>query len=278
MNSRSRRPRPHAQLSWSSAQPAIRERPLYPQRKDVPKRHATFKKLESNAVCDPPAFQNGTAEPFPQRRNRPQTSPGLLASMQRLRGTVYVNDGAIRPSDLTADGRHALRVDEHSWHVLSLNRTGQVSSCLRYTDKRRAASFENLWIRQAALARCPEQGDRFRSAVEREMTRAPNAHGHWRSGRLGGCGEPPAYHGAGRNSASHLWSSGTPRRLRGRGDGDFPARIIHHPPQDRSLLSGSRRDGTDIVFRSLAWVRDGSAAVRLPRSQFQVCRLGDRTG
>ena len=67
---------------------------------------------------------------------------GLFASMQRLRGVVYVNDGAIGPSDLTADGRHALRVDEHSWHVLSLNRAGQVSSCLRYTDESRAASFE----------------------------------------------------------------------------------------------------------------------------------------
>ena len=97
---------------------------------------------------------------------------GLLASMQRLRGSAYVSDGAIRPCDLTADGRHALCVDEHSWHVLSLDRAGQVSSCLRYLDESCAAGFEGLWIRQAALAQCPQQGHRFRSAVEREMARA----------------------------------------------------------------------------------------------------------
>jgi hypothetical protein len=96
----------------------------------------------------------------------------LLASMQRLRGSAYVTDGAIRPEDLTADGRHAVRVDEHSWHVLSLDRAGEVTACLRYVDESRAAGFENLWIRQAALARCPQQGNRFRSAVEREMMRA----------------------------------------------------------------------------------------------------------
>jgi hypothetical protein len=97
---------------------------------------------------------------------------GLLASMQRMRGEAYIKDGAIRQDDLTADGRHTLRVDEHSWHVLSLDRGGQVSSCLRYLDESHAAGFEHLWIRQAALARCPEQGSRFRSAVEREMARA----------------------------------------------------------------------------------------------------------
>jgi hypothetical protein len=43
---------------------------------------------------------------------------------------------------------------------------------LRYVDERYAAGFENLWIRQAALAHCPEQGRMFRSAVEREMARA----------------------------------------------------------------------------------------------------------
>jgi hypothetical protein len=96
----------------------------------------------------------------------------LLASMQRLRGEAYIKDGAIRQDDLTADGRHALRVDEHSWHVLSLDHEGQVTSCLRYVDESHAAGFESLWIRQAPLARCPEQGHTFRSAVEREMVRA----------------------------------------------------------------------------------------------------------
>jgi hypothetical protein len=96
----------------------------------------------------------------------------LLAGMQRLRGSTYVTDGAIRPNELTADGRHESPVDEHSWHVLSLDRGGQVSSCLRYLDESHVARFENLWIRRAALAECPEQGRQFRTAVEWEMGRA----------------------------------------------------------------------------------------------------------
>jgi hypothetical protein len=96
----------------------------------------------------------------------------LLASMQRLRGDAYIKDGAIRRDELTADGRHALRVDEHSWHVLSLDRAGQVSSCLRFVDESQTAGFETLWVRQAALAQCPDQGHRFRRAVEGEMVRA----------------------------------------------------------------------------------------------------------
>ncbi len=100
----------------------------------------------------------------------------LLAGMQRLRGDAYVKDGAIRREDLTADGRHALRVDEHSWHVLSLDRAGEVASCLRFLDESQADGFESLGIRQAALAQCPEQGRRFRSAVEWEMERARRMH------------------------------------------------------------------------------------------------------
>jgi hypothetical protein len=96
----------------------------------------------------------------------------LLASMQRLRGDAYLKDGAIGRAELSADGRHALRVDEQSWHVLSLDRAGEVTSCLRFLDESHAGGFESLCIRQAALASCPEQGNRFRNAVEREMIRA----------------------------------------------------------------------------------------------------------
>jgi hypothetical protein len=92
--------------------------------------------------------------------------------MQYLRGTTYLKDGAIRPEDLTADGRHESPVDRLSWHVLSLDREGQICSCLRYLDESNAAHFDNLWIRHSALTRCPEQGSRFQNAVEREMARA----------------------------------------------------------------------------------------------------------
>ena len=95
----------------------------------------------------------------------------LFAEMQRFRGRIYASDGAIRYSELTSDGRHKMSIDEHSWHVLSLDQDGRICACLRYLEETRAAGFDDLWVRHAAMAHSAE-GRRFRSAVEEEMTRA----------------------------------------------------------------------------------------------------------
>jgi len=96
----------------------------------------------------------------------------LFAEMQRFRGNVYRDDGAIQSSDLTSDGRHKLAIDDASWHVLSLDERGKVCSCLRYLDETHASDFDDLWVKHAALSRCPELGRRFRGAVEQRMDRA----------------------------------------------------------------------------------------------------------
>src|SRR5579872_5624370 len=67
----------------------------------------------------------------------------LLAEMQRFRGRVYASDGAVRASELTADGRHRLAVDDRSWHILSLNDQGQVCGCLRYVEESCARGFDD---------------------------------------------------------------------------------------------------------------------------------------
>jgi len=95
----------------------------------------------------------------------------LFAEMQRFRGSVYLSDGAIRPADLT-DGRHKVCIDEHSWHVLSIDSSGRICACLRYLEERTASGFDDLWVRHAALSQCPKFGNRFRGAVETEMERA----------------------------------------------------------------------------------------------------------
>ncbi|HEX3745920.1 MAG TPA: hypothetical protein VHW09_18390 [Bryobacteraceae bacterium] len=92
--------------------------------------------------------------------------------MQKLRGRVYASDGAVRSRDLTADGRHKLKVDDNSWHILSLNPQGEVVACLRYLEESFTSGFEKLRVYSAAVARCPVQGARFRRAVETEMERA----------------------------------------------------------------------------------------------------------
>jgi hypothetical protein len=109
-------------------------------------------------------FQNVTVNP---QRHR-----DLMAEMQRFRGAIYAGDGAIRADDLTSDGRHKVRADEQSWHVLALGPGGRVCGCLRYLEEPHARGFDDLSVRHAALARSPMLGWRFRKAVETEMTRA----------------------------------------------------------------------------------------------------------
>jgi hypothetical protein len=96
----------------------------------------------------------------------------LLAGMQRLRGRVYLDDGAISREELTPDGRHQLDTDPKCWHVLSVDRQDNVTACLRYLDERDASTFRGLWVSHAALARCPRDGWKLRVAVEIGRQRA----------------------------------------------------------------------------------------------------------
>jgi hypothetical protein len=96
----------------------------------------------------------------------------LLNDMQRLRGRIYVNDGAITPDELTADGRHIQSIDEESWHLLVLSPGGRVLGCTRYLQHHASTPFNRLRVRSAALANCQEWGEPLRNAVERELESA----------------------------------------------------------------------------------------------------------
>ena len=116
----------------------------------------------------------------------------LLSGMQRLRGRAYEMDGAVNRSELTADWRHKLSIDEHSWHVLSLDANGAVIACLRYLEETHASGFEALRVRQAALSWCPVQGSRFLPGGRKGGSGGPQQlHRLRRSGRLGGARRLP---------------------------------------------------------------------------------------
>src|SRR5579863_8372851 len=74
----------------------------------------------------------------------------LLADMQRLRGRVYVQDGAISERDLTPDGRHVQQVDDESWHLLIVNPYNRVVGCTRYLQHSASTPFHRLRVRTAA--------------------------------------------------------------------------------------------------------------------------------
>ena len=93
----------------------------------------------------------------------------LLAGMQKLRGRVYLEDGAIHRSQLTRDGRHKLSVDDSSWHVLLVDAQDTVLGCARYCSHELPTSFDNLGVRRSALAQSRVWGQAFRTAVDREI-------------------------------------------------------------------------------------------------------------
>jgi hypothetical protein len=119
-------------------------------------------------VVLPPAGLRGSRV-FQQIEFDTQRHDRLMSEMQRLRGKTYLEDGAIKSSDLTPDGRHETADDERAWHVLSLDSEGRVGACLRFLDERHLASFGGLWVSHAAIARCPSNGWKLRKAVEAKV-------------------------------------------------------------------------------------------------------------
>jgi hypothetical protein len=112
----------------------------------------------------PSAFSNVCIDPIRHQR--------LVRDVQRLRGSVYLQDGAVQRHQLTADGLHRTPEDDRSWHLLMLNKHQQVSSCAWYMGHHEEVRFEELRVRNCALARAQGWRDRLRQAVESELARA----------------------------------------------------------------------------------------------------------
>lgn len=96
----------------------------------------------------------------------------ILSHIQRFRGRIYLEDSAVQPGELTPDGRHVLPIDQQSWHVISIEKNGELSGCLRFLEESNASRFDDLWLHGAAVAHCPSLGPKVRQAVEGEMERA----------------------------------------------------------------------------------------------------------
>jgi hypothetical protein len=92
----------------------------------------------------------------------------LLHEMQRLRGQLYVQDGAIRESSLI-DGRHQSDLDCSSWHLLVLNAQNRICGCARFHEHPRTIRFSGLNAARCAQARSPQWGDALSSALRAEL-------------------------------------------------------------------------------------------------------------
>jgi len=115
----------------------------------------------------PPHARNGSA--FGRTKSNDQAYRRYLASAQKLRGNVYLKDGAIQPWELDDEGRFHMRGDEQSWHFLLIDDSDEVIGCARYLVHANTVSYEKLRICHSALAKDPQWRDKVRLAVEEDL-------------------------------------------------------------------------------------------------------------
>jgi len=96
----------------------------------------------------------------------------LLAEAQRLRGRVYLADGAIERDQLSVSGRHVQTADQRSFHLLYLDNGGRVVGCARYLPHANTIGFSTLGVANAPLAEDPRWRPVLKRAVETELGRA----------------------------------------------------------------------------------------------------------
>jgi hypothetical protein len=120
--------------------------------------------LAPSAACLPAGFRHVDVDPL--------LHDSMLARVQRLRGRVYLEDGAIEPWQVSSDGRHRLATDAASWHLVSMRPNREVTGCARYRPHRESVRPEDLGVWSSALAQSDQWRYKLRAAVEREIALA----------------------------------------------------------------------------------------------------------
>ena len=96
----------------------------------------------------------------------------LVREMQRLRGKIYMDDGALGRNQLTSDGLHQTAEDQKSWHLLMVDKHQSVTGCAWYLEHPSSVGVDDLRVRQTPLARSPEWRSKLWKGVESELKRA----------------------------------------------------------------------------------------------------------
>ncbi len=105
---------------------------------------------------------------FTRRDLQPEEHAGRLADVQQMRGRIYMDDGAIEPWQLTADGRYRLHEDESRWHLLTVKER-QLRGCASLKVYIPPTAFSDLGVSQSAQARCSQWGSALRKSVSLDL-------------------------------------------------------------------------------------------------------------
>jgi hypothetical protein len=103
----------------------------------------------------------------------------LVHEVQRFRGRIYAQDGAIARTQLLSDGRHQTPDDDKGWHMLLLDKAQQVSACALYREHDYPVALEDLRMQRIPLARRAEWRPQVLKAITDELARARRHHLHY---------------------------------------------------------------------------------------------------
>jgi hypothetical protein len=109
--------------------------------------------------------------PFGQAVEDASRHEQLLGAAQRLRGRIYVHDGALRPRDLSLDGRHIEPADALSWHLLTVDQNQAVTACIRYLAHPPGVSFSELLLSHSLGGQTPDFVRTVRKTVQAQLDR-----------------------------------------------------------------------------------------------------------
>ena len=98
-----------------------------------------------------------------------------VRAMQKLRGHIYVGDGAVTRDQLTPEGLHDTVEDHKSWHLLMVDRRRRVTGCAWYLEHSSAVRVRDLRVRNSPLAKMSEWRGKLWKGVEAELKRAREA-------------------------------------------------------------------------------------------------------
>lgn len=110
--------------------------------------------------------------PFQHVEWREDWHDTLLADMQRLRGRIYLEEGAIELPELSEGGRHELEEDQASWHLLLMSDSEEVLGCMRYRHHEADELPSGMTVYRSALAQCEHWGPTLKKALEDELAEA----------------------------------------------------------------------------------------------------------
>jgi hypothetical protein len=96
----------------------------------------------------------------------------LIRSVQRLRGAIYLSDGAVQPSQLTRSGRHVSASDDESWHLLTMRSDGEILGCIRFLRHPNTVHCSQLRVSDAPPACSNHWAAGFLSSVNAELEAA----------------------------------------------------------------------------------------------------------